>query len=121
MLKRSKAKWFRVFGSNEIEGEPDSVFGNDFAGEILHSSEPPNWIDVSDKNNYEALKVDKWLKIIPHAHDEMTDSEWDEQDKFENEFIERERKFCDLIQRLQIEFPEFMCYVNVPSRYTHGD
>lgn len=113
-------KWFRVFGSYEIESDPDSVFGNDFVSEILQSPEPPHWIDVSDKNNYEALKVDKWLKNNSQSG-EMTDSEWDEQDKFEIEFIERERKFCELIKRLQIEFPEFMCYVNVPSRYTNGD
>ena len=115
------AKWFRVFGSYEIESEPDSVFGNDFAGEILHSPEPPHWIDLSDKNNYVALKVEKWLKNIPHDDDEMTDSEWDEQDKLELEFIEREQKFCELIQRLQKDFPEFMCYVNVPSRYVYGE
>ncbi len=119
MLKRYMAKWFRVFGSYEIESEPDSVFGNDFSSEIRHSPEPTHWIDLSDKNNYEALKVDRWLNEDPQPDDEIIDSELDSQDKSEQAHIQREKDFCRRIQRLEKDFPDFMQYVKVPTRYMY--
>lgn len=115
------AKLFRVFGSYEIEREPDLVFGDDFVSEILHSPQPHSWIDLSDKNNYEALIVEKWLKENPQPDDEITDLELDSQDKYEQALIQRERDFCRRIQRLEKEFPEFMREVKVPSRYMYGE